>query len=166
MKMVVSLRPRVLHHLMRTPTHDTHTHSYIHDEPTPPVTTTTTNLSNPSPDYEPERSPPLLRMAQRLTPLHLFLLLVAAAAEGPCDIYDAAPEGTPCIAAHSTVRALYAAYAGPLYQVKRSTDNRTKDVAPISAGGLADSASQDAFCGADHCVIWRIYDQSTQKVGE
>ena len=94
----------------------------------------------------------LSSVTQRATPLLLLLLLVAAAAEGPCDIYDAAPEGTPCIAAHSTVRALYAAYAGPLYQVKRSTDNRTKDVAPISAGGLADSASQDAFCGADHCV--------------
>ena len=108
----------------------------------------------------------LSSMTQRATPFLLLLLLVAAAAEGPCDIYDAAPEGTPCIAAHSTVRALYAAYDGPLYQVKRSTDNRTKDVAPISAGGLADSASQDAFCGAAHCVIWRIYDQSTQKVGE
>lgn len=31
----------------------------------------------------------------------------------PCDIY--ASVGTPCVAAHSTVRALYAAYNGPLY---------------------------------------------------
>jgi len=31
----------------------------------------------------------------------------------PCDIYAAG--GTPCIAAHSTTRALYASYNGPLY---------------------------------------------------
>ena len=122
--------------------------------------------AQPRRNHELSNPPSICRpFSQRVTPV-LLLLLVAAAAEGPCDIYDAAPEGTPCVAAHSTVRALYAAYDGPLYQVKRFTDNRTKDVAPISAGGLADSASQDAFCGAAHCVIWRIYDQSTQKVGE
>jgi len=36
----------------------------------------------------------------------------------PCDIY--ASVGAPCVAAHSTVRALYAAYNGSLYQVKRA----------------------------------------------
>ena len=36
-----------------------------------------------------------------------------AATSLPCDIYAAA--GTPCVAAHSTTRALYAAYNGPLY---------------------------------------------------
>ena len=40
----------------------------------------------------------------------------AAATQEPCDIYAAA--GTPCVAAHSTTRALYAAYDGPLYQVQ------------------------------------------------
>ncbi len=35
----------------------------------------------------------------------------------PCDIFRDA--GTPCVAAHSTVRALYGAYSGPLYAVKR-----------------------------------------------
>ena len=38
---------------------------------------------------------------------------LAAAANstvGPCDIYESA--GTPCVAAHSTVRAMYAAYEG------------------------------------------------------
>src|SRR3569833_271142 len=34
--------------------------------------------------------------------------------QGPCDIYAAA--GAPCGAAHSTTRALYAAYNGPHYQ--------------------------------------------------
>ena len=41
--------------------------------------------------------------------------LVCARAAQVCDIY--AGSGTPCVAAHSTVRALYAAYNGPLYQV-------------------------------------------------
>ena len=44
----------------------------------------------------------------------------SAATQGPCDIYAAG--GTPCEAAHSTTRALFAAYNGPLYQVQRSSD--------------------------------------------
>ena len=39
-----------------------------------------------------------------------------AAPSLPCDIYGAA--GTPCVAAYSTVRALYSGYSGPLYQVR------------------------------------------------
>ena len=49
-----------------------------------------------------------------------------AAAQGPCDIYAAG--GTPCVAAHSTTRALYGAYDGPLYQVRRSSDNTTTNI--------------------------------------
>lgn len=82
----------------------------------------------------------------------------AAGATGPCDIYLAA--GTPCIAAHSTVRALYGAYAGPLYQLKRNSDKTTKDIAPLGAGGAADGAAQDAFCAGTNCEITKIYDQS------
>ncbi|KAG5992685.1 Alpha-L-arabinofuranosidase, partial [Claviceps lovelessii] len=41
--------------------------------------------------------------------------LVGPGLSGPCDIY--AGGGTPCVAAHSTTRALYKAYTGPLYQV-------------------------------------------------
>lgn len=81
----------------------------------------------------------------------------AGAAKGPCDIY--AEDGGPCVAAHSTVRALYASYAGPLYQVKKS-DGTTQDIAPIAPGGSANSAAQDAFCGTDFCTISVIYDQS------
>ena len=51
---------------------------------------------------------------------------VGAAPPGPCDIYGAA--GTPCVAAHSTTRALYASYNGPLYQVKRPSDGKTLDI--------------------------------------
>jgi len=80
-------------------------------------------------------------------------------AKGPCDIYAA--DGGPCVAAHSTVRALYATYTGPLYQVKKD-NGMTLDIVPLAAGGLADSAAQDTFCGVDHCTISIIYDQSGQ----
>src|SRR4030095_6555431 len=75
----------------------------------------------------------------------------------PCDIYAAG--NTPCIAAHSTVRALFAAYSGPLYQVKRA-DGTTQDIPALSAGSAADSSVQDTFCTGTTCTIWRIYDQS------
>jgi hypothetical protein len=82
----------------------------------------------------------------------------AAASQGPCDIYAAG--GTPCVAAHSTTRALYAAYSGPLYQVRRSSDNATLNISPLSAGGVANAAAQDSFCVGTTCVITEIYDQS------
>ena len=81
-----------------------------------------------------------------------------AAAQGPCDIYAAA--GTPCVAAHSTTRALYAAYNGPLYQVRRASNNATTNISPLSAGGVANAATQDSFCAGTTCVITEIYDQS------
>lgn len=81
--------------------------------------------------------------------------LVAA---GPCDIYSSG--GTPCVAAHSTTRALYSAYSGSLYQVKRGSDNATTNIAPLSAGGVANAAAQDSFCASTTCLITIIYDQS------
>ncbi|MEU6147494.1 alpha-L-arabinofuranosidase B [Streptomyces sp. NPDC047081] len=81
-----------------------------------------------------------------------------AATQEPCDIY--ASGGTPCVAAHSTTRALYAAYNGPLYQVRRASDSATKDIGLLSAGGYADAAAQDSFCTGTSCVITVIYDQS------
>src|SRR6187200_2472045 len=77
--------------------------------------------------------------------------------QGPCDIYGAA--GTPCVTAHSTTRALSAAYSGPLYQVKRTSDGKTQDIGVI-AGGYANAQAQDAFCANAICVINLIYDQS------
>ncbi|RWA10905.1 hypothetical protein EKO27_g4218 [Xylaria grammica] len=79
---------------------------------------------------------------------------------GPCDIY--ASGGTPCVAAHSTTRALYASYSGSLYQVKRGSDSATTDIKPLSAGGVANAAAQDTFCSGTTCVISIIYDQSSQ----
>jgi hypothetical protein len=86
--------------------------------------------------------------------------------KGPCDIYAAA--GDSCVAAHSTTRALYSSYNGPLYQVLRQSDGKTLDIGvvqPIAspvpdAGGYADSAAQDAFCANTYCWITTIYDQS------
>jgi hypothetical protein len=83
--------------------------------------------------------------------------------KGPCDIYGAA--GAPCVAAHSTTRALYASYQGPLYQVLRQSDGKTLNIGVVpaaahDAGGYADAAAQDAFCANTYCWISRIYDQS------
>ena len=76
----------------------------------------------------------------------------------PCDLYAAG--GTPCVAAHSTTRALYAAYSGNLYQVKRASDSTTKNITPLTAGGVANAATQDSFCSGTTCQISIIYDQS------
>ncbi|MBZ5626259.1 MAG: alpha-L-arabinofuranosidase, partial [Acidobacteriia bacterium] len=56
----------------------------------------------------------VLRLALALMPVGATLTMAVPAAvspprqPGPCDIYGAA--GTPCVAAHSTTRALYASY--------------------------------------------------------
>jgi hypothetical protein len=83
--------------------------------------------------------------------------------QGPCDIYAAAK--TPCVAAHSTTRALYASYNGPLYQVMRQSDSKTLDIGVVQStatdqGGYADAAAQDAFCANTYCWIAKVYDQS------
>ncbi|KAK7747870.1 hypothetical protein SLS53_001121 [Cytospora paraplurivora] len=80
------------------------------------------------------------------------------AAAGPCDIYSSG--GTPCVAAHSTTRALYDDYSGELYQVQRGSDSTTTTISPVSAGGVADAAAQDTFCADTTCLISIIYDQS------
>uniref|UniRef100_Q026F9 Alpha-N-arabinofuranosidase n=1 Tax=Solibacter usitatus (strain Ellin6076) TaxID=234267 RepID=Q026F9_SOLUE len=86
--------------------------------------------------------------------------------KGPCDIYAAA--GDPCVAAHSTTRALYAGYNGPLYQVLRQSDGKTLDIGVVQpaasplqdAGGYANAAAQDAFCANTYCWVSIIFDQS------
>jgi hypothetical protein len=82
----------------------------------------------------------------------------AAGGQGPCDIYAAA--GTPCVAAHSTVRALYASYGGALYQVRRASDGATTDIGVASVGGYSNADAQDVFCADTACTITKIYDQS------
>ena len=83
--------------------------------------------------------------------------------KGPCDIY-LEMDGKPCVAAHSTVRLLLSTYTGPLYQVRKGgsasgSGGTTSDIGFI-AGGYADSAAQDTFCGSSACTISKIYDQS------
>jgi hypothetical protein len=83
--------------------------------------------------------------------------------QGPCDIYGAA--NTPCVAAHSTTRALYASYNGPLYQVRRQSDGKILDIGVVQPsgsdkGGFSNAAEQDSFCANTLCVISLIYDQS------
>jgi hypothetical protein len=82
-----------------------------------------------------------------------------AASSGPCDILASA--GTPCVAAHSTVRALFAAYDGPLYQVQRASDSTFDNIGLLSAGGDVNAATQDSFCAGTTCTITRIYDQTS-----
>ncbi len=89
--------------------------------------------------------------------------------KGPCDIYNAA--GDPCVAAHSTTRALYAAYSGPLYQAMRQSDGTTLEIGVVQpsaspfldAGGYADAAAQDRFCANTVCWITAVYDQSGHR---
>ncbi|WP_426441870.1 alpha-L-arabinofuranosidase B [Bradyrhizobium genosp. P] len=77
----------------------------------------------------------------------------------PCDLYAAGH--TPCVAAHSTVRALYAKYAGVLYEVKRASDGAIRNIG-LLPDGYANAAAQDAFCANTSCIITKIYDQSSK----
>ena len=94
-------------------------------------------------------------MASRAAALTLCL---SAALAGPCDVYDAA--GTPCVGAFSLLRALYDAYEGPLYHVRRALDNRTIPIPLLAPGGFANASVQDAFCAGTNCSVWRLVDQS------
>ncbi len=82
----------------------------------------------------------------------------SSAEQCPCDIYAAG--GTPCVAAHSTVRALYSTYNGPLFQVKRLSDGLTLDVGVLTPGGYANTAAVDSFCKGTKGYLNCIYDQT------
>ena len=87
-----------------------------------------------------------------VTPAH-------AATSQACDIYAAG--GTPCVAAHSTTRALFASYSGPLYQIQRASDHGYLDVGLLAAGGDVNAAPQQSFCAGTTCTITKIYDQTS-----
>ena len=86
-----------------------------------------------------KKSPLLISLALALTlPVATLMIVKQAVAaqntlpprpEGPGDIYAAA--GCPLVAAHSTTRALYASYNGPLYQVMRQSDGKTLDIGVV-----------------------------------
>ena len=82
----------------------------------------------------------------------------AATPSLPCDIYAAG--GTPCVTAHSTTRALFASYNGPLYQIQRSSDSSFLNISVRAAGGVANAAPQVSFCAGTTCTITKIYDQT------
>jgi hypothetical protein len=67
-------------------------------------------------------------------------------------------DGLSPAAAYST-RRLRSAYAGPLLQVRRSTDNATQDIGTTVAGGL-DVTALTSFCGSASCFVTTWYDQS------
>jgi hypothetical protein len=97
-----------------------------------------------------------------MTPLLLLLAGTAAstAAEGPCDILQTA--GNPCVAAHSTVRALYASFDGPIYNVTRP-DGTSANIGVLQPGGFANITAHDVFCPKRDCVISNVFDQSPQQ---
>ncbi|MGW2785990.1 arabinofuranosidase catalytic domain-containing protein [Streptomyces populi] len=127
---------------------------------------------SPSPCLSPSSTAgPVLRLRRALLSVAAVLgLLVTvlvgmpgvarAAGSQPCDIYAGA--GTPCVAAHSTTRALFSAYNGPLYQVKRVSDGATADIGLLTAGGYANAAQQDGFCANTTCSISKVYDQTSR----
>ena len=41
-------------------------------------------------------------------------------------------------------------------------DGQTLDISVVAAGGIADSAKQDAFCASSTCIVSVVYDQSAQ----
>ncbi len=75
-----------------------------------------------------------------------------------CDIFLAG--GTQCVAAFSTVRALYSSFKGRLYQIIRGSDGTTADIGVLSSSGYANAATQDTFCANTTCNITKIYDQT------
>jgi len=93
-----------------------------------------------------------------ITTALVLALLFSIATAGPCDIY--ASGGTPCVCAHSTVRALFTAYNGHLYQVQRTNNMATLNIGVLAAGGNANATAQDEFCRGATCLITIIYDQS------
>lgn len=87
-----------------------------------------------------------------------FSVMGASATAGPCDILGAA--GNPCVAAHSTVRALYAAYDGPLYSVKNNHSGKVANVSTLKSG-FADIKAHEVVCPATgDCIIQNVFDQA------
>jgi hypothetical protein len=101
----------------------------------------------------------LLALAIAVPAFSVATRAASAASSLPCDIYAAG--GTPCEAAYSTTRALFASYDGPLYQIQRASDNSTLNIGPGSTGGVVNSAPQVSFCSGTTCTITDLYDQTS-----
>jgi hypothetical protein len=113
-----------------------------------------------------ERADIIGRMSNLAKRIVVLLLAAAGVSAGaasaqmvtprPCDLYAST---TPCVAAFSTTRAIYSAYAGPLYQLTRESDQGRLDVG-LLPDGYANAAAQDTFCARTSCSITKLYDQS------
>ena len=57
-------------------------------------------------------------------------------------------------------RALYSAYHGSLFQVRRASDGKTQDIGVTIAGGYVDMAALNTFCSGTTCSVSLLYDQS------
>jgi hypothetical protein len=57
-------------------------------------------------------------------------------------------------------RALYSAYDGKLFQVRRVSDGKTQDIGVTSAGGSVDTDTLNTFCKGTTCTVSLLYDQS------
>ena len=64
------------------------------------------------------------------------------------------------VAAHSMTRALFAAYNGKLFQVRRASDATTQDIGVASMGGQVDLAALNTFCSGTTCAVSKLYDQA------
>ncbi len=120
---------------------------------------------NPSENRARRRWRPILLVLLGAAALVIATLVASpdsarASTPEPCDIYASA--STPCVAAYSSVRALYSAYDGNLYQVTRASDGTSLNIGLLAAGGYANAAAQDSFCSGTTCTITKIYDQSAE----
>ncbi|OIJ91842.1 hypothetical protein BIV23_39260 [Streptomyces monashensis] len=62
--------------------------------------------------------------------------------------------------AHSTTRALFASYNGPLYQIQRASDHSYRDIGVLGAGVYAGAASRVSFRAGTPCTVTKPYDQT------
>ncbi len=76
----------------------------------------------------------------------------------PGDIANGA--GVSVVAAHSLTRALFATYAGNLFQVSRASDHQKKDIAVTASGGPVDLSALNSFCASTVCGVATLYDQT------
>jgi|SRR5271165_7064152 len=67
--------------------------------------------------------------------------------------------GSPPAAAHGMARKLFSSYSGPLFQVRRKSDNATQDIYAAS-DGWADMASLFTFLGTSDGAVSKLYDQT------
>jgi len=75
----------------------------------------------------------------------------------PCDL--AATAGTPCDAAYSMTRRMFAAYTGNLFQLTRASDSNTQNITSLSSG-IVDVATINSFCVSTTCTVTEVYDQT------